>query len=428
MSAKTIWVATWNTEGQQISDEAMDAFMVREIQKMDDRRRPDMIVVGLQEGRRTGTRFMGSRSKRGKWVSKMLSEENRLGNDKQTDVKSKRRQVLLGRGERLLRENPYIEIGSTHFWGLTKKDQIGDRVAQQIGAVIRKNDLEHLTNVHTFQYQKGGVRNITYFSGEKGYVGIIVTFYDRILVFVSTHLASDDKKSRDLGEEIYLRNIDKKREKTVEKILQDVTKTVGKKCGNRLPDAVFILGDFNYRIRSRGATTDQVIESLWTPAGQNDLYQQDTMHIESEYNQKKGLYYLLKNKGFEIPVHNEDCWPTYKFNYENKKPLQKLYREYIAGGRHDYDRFRVLAHDTYFKSGSKNRPFAAKNRPGLGDFGWLDRVVYNVKRKKINTTSGILHLAKDRYQPRPPELEGRIMAAAGDHCPVILKIKLEGFA
>ena len=348
-NSKSILCVTWNLELQCPDDQTLKESFVAYV-KETKKPPPSLIVIGLQEAASYKARgegiFIGNR---------LVASDQLLGSD-------------------------YQLIATGRFKGITKFGQglWAEHAQQVIQVLARKNEK---AAAYTGEHPKG-------WESEKGFCFARVTLAGRDLGFVSTHLDSgtDPAKKQREGAEIL-------------KFLKEQAQ------GGKTFDALFIMGDLNFRVAKGGYTDDpqQWCGKIAEPLVRDNLKCWDSFTPD-----------VFKNLPFKWPDFAPGSLPTYKRKKDAKY----------------YQIIRSLKND--LNNESLKTLFEVKSdRPGVWDFGWLDRIGYAVMAPgQYNPVQGCgRSLLKSRLKITNPgvNLHNWHYVPFGDHSPVHCEFVLSGF-
>ena len=391
---------TWNQELASIHKKDIQPLMelIRD-------ERPDLIVIGLQEARPTSMFHKPSKSFAfvGEKIAANLVRDYRLNN--------------------------YRFLGRQSFRGVTKGMQVAksldptrSQLARQVIEVIASN--QNITLSRTKYYQ-------TKFLTEKGFVFAEVQFNNKRLAFISTHLDSgtDVKKRRKMAYKI--------REK-----LHD--------WNNNDPryNALFLMGDMNYRLRRPAewfgnvseAESQLIIEKLYARAERQQLMRKDSFIANPDNPVSVGA--LRFDRGPAeldslnmnwIPFH-PDALPTYK---RSTKTDHKGYAAWRRLRGPDSWNNGSIPHGMIYRDGRYDRDVALTvylkdrklkvKRAGFYDFGWLDRIGFRTTRvfgDRLIANPNPVRLLRANEQPT---LQSMMHVTGGDHVPVYTILNFQGF-
>jgi len=332
-----IWLLTWNCElmapsEQQLHDLFVDYYNHHEAMTSELEDLPELIVIGLQEASKSN----------GKFVAERLA-------DKQDPQKSKLKN--------------YRFLDHLDYSGRTK-----GKCYQDLGVLVRSDVYDKAKNISKN-------KKSTKWIGCKG--GLILTIKfdgDVNLAFISAHLDAGTKQ-----------------ESNIQKIIRQI-KELAKKGKF---DAVFMMGDLNYRLAPKSGgilmkqTTNQDLANMI-------LTQQDQLLQQDLLASKCSLVKQGNNPHFVFPKPDLPFFPTYKINYEEggyytKSPEQRGRLTKTPSYKFfNNDQSVNLALQTYcweevkVKVGKKkvrlpkyqksDDPVAYNEKRKAFDVGWLDRI------------------------------------------------------
>jgi len=347
MANKSVLCVTWNLELQCPDNQALKDSFVDYVKD----KKPAVIAIGLQEAAAyssIGEVFVGSK----------LASPELLGKD-------------------------YELISTAHFKGITKGAQVFGMKAQQVLQILARKAEKAKAAGHTKQKAT---------ASEKGFCFTTVTLAGKNLGFVSTHLSADTDVEKK-----------KKEGETILKYLKEQAK-------QGTFDALFMMGDLNFRIRQGNNAGDEelVRANLCIPNGRAALMANDSFDPA-----------CFANLPFIWPPFEPSSLPTYK------RKKEKAVYPAIRALKGKLDGLCNSLRDIYPVT-------AKKDRAGYWDFGWLDRIGYAVLApKQHNVASG---LAKGFFNSQLKidnadglQLKSWYFVPFGDHAPVYADFNLSGF-
>lgn len=291
--------------------------------------KPDLIVVGLQEAGKAG----------GKFVAERLA-------DKQDPQKSKLKN--------------YRFLDHLAYAGRTK-----GKCYQDLGVLVRSEVYDKAKDV-------GKNKKSTRWIGCKG--GLIFTMKfdgDINLAFASAHLDAGGKQESDIGK------------------INSQIKELAKKNGF---DAVFIMGDLNYRLGeigegslSRSSTNEKLAIMILNPDVRRQLL------LKQDLLKNKCSLVTKQNPHFNFPAPDNLFFPTYKVNYKggNKYKMAPEQRGRLTNNP-SYEFFSSpdsidKAIRTYcWKEDKVPQGFLKKKKKVVVTMRRDEKVIYNKKRKAFD--------------------------------------------
>jgi endonuclease/exonuclease/phosphatase family metal-dependent hydrolase len=385
--AINIWLASWNCENQAPSDTMLNNFMVTDVNAALPNP-PDLIVVGLQEADITSTFNR-------EFVSDRLAKTKRLGNN-------------------------YQQIGSAYTVGFTK----GKKNYLQIGVLCR-NQLA-ITNKQTGTYKDG--------TEGKGGVFVKFDYTDNNnnvvrLGFINAHLDSKNAAKRESQIKGLLREITgSDNNDTVTQIEQALTNQF---------DAVFFMGDLNYRLKTfqdlqnnpvfsnspinntiqidpnfpglknlgENTKVDTLVNWIFNPNLRGSLANLDSLYASSLVG---GNNPNTDGYGFTFPPAG-NLLPTYKRFYKDRTAANPC--SLLAAGNSTAQNIRGC----YFNGLQATDPVPYNQKRQAFELGWLDRIGYKAKvgvPVQSLTPGQVL------------QLESKDGIVLSDHTPVLLKVQV----
>jgi endonuclease/exonuclease/phosphatase family metal-dependent hydrolase len=352
---RKIWLATWNCENQFPPDDMIRGFIPAEMQRGGMLAWPDVIAIGVQEGEPSHAQkraAFGFQSSRPQWLSEHVA-------------------AML---------NQYESIGSHHLAGSTK----GPVNFQQLGILVRRgvtvSDLR-------FDDYRGSL------SGKGGIVCSLSVDRRRIGI-ISAHLdaSTADRRRENLNGLVC----------KVAK-LQPGARGVTDLSTARVTlrshfDAVFLMGDLNYRLKPPGTvlSPNALSELIASPDGLEQLWSLDTLNASLRSD---SAWY-----GFEFPKPSPLFNPTYKREYRTRGPNNPS----LVFARNRTAANARAAYFAHVDPAAFGRPLDIAKR-GEYDLGWLDRVGW--------VSGHGAHVSCEQFVDFP-EL------VLSDHTPVLMKIDL----
>ena len=255
----------------------------------------------------------------------------------------------------------------------------GGRNCQVIGVLVnrdRKSDVKLFAKTRgTRVFGKGGVIMVVQIRGMN-------------IAFVSAHLDSYHKREADTTRVI------------------NCFSSLVKKQKDLVLDAVFMMGDLNFRLEPKESSILSPVSSRFDIATLLfDQVWQNKLHEFDEINRSS----LVTGTG------------GYKFEFPQPKfpPTYKLHAEHQTEGWLTNSMKIIL---TYFGKGSRELPPRIKEKRTAYDFGWLDRIGWATEWRNQKNSS----LAQDAKVEIDLAQEKRFIARHGlvmsDHAAVIMKV------
>ena len=375
MITKNIWMATWNCENQAPDTNTLDNHFIMSEPGWGTAASPDIIVVALQEAVRQPANT-------GDYVSTRLAK-----------VKATR---LGHAGTNAGNPNlDYQEVERQNKYGMTK----GTINAIQMGALVRADTAANVTQHAHMDYTQGA-------EGKGGVcIHLEITQGPDVLRlgFIGAHLDSSNAANAD---------------NQILRLLLAITGigatgVVNTDRGNAAIalnaqyDAVFFMGDLNYRLAPNAAvpqatTAAQMANKINNPIQRAGLWALDTLPNSP----------LVQVFGFNFPQPAPLFMPSYKLDYETAAANNPCLRMYQPGTMVQVE---TAISDCYFGGNDANVYNA--NRQAF-DVGWLDRI-------------GWLRNAVTMPDPLPGPAGGSPVTVAqyrsytdfilSDHAPVLMK-------
>jgi hypothetical protein len=391
---------TWNQELADIHKKDIQPLMelIRD-------ERPDLIIIGLQEAKPTGMFHKPSKSFAfvGEKIAANLVRDYHLNN--------------------------YRFLGRQSFRGVTKLTQVvksvdptRSQLARQVIEVIASNP--NITLSRTKYYQ-------TKFLREKGFVFAEVQFNNRRLAFICTHLDSGT-------------NVEKRRRMAykIREKLHD--------WNNNDPhyNALFVMGDMNYRVRRPAewfgnvseAESQLIIEKLYTRAERQQLMREDSFIANPDNPVSVGALRFdrgpaeLDSLNMNWIPFDRDALPTYKRSTKTDHKGYAAWRRLRGPDRWNNG---SIPHGMIYRDGRYDRDVALTvylkdkklkvKRAGFYDFGWLDRIGMRTSRvfgDRLIINGNPVSLLRPNEQPT---LKSMMQVTGGDHVPVYTILNFKGF-
>ncbi len=384
---------TWNLELDLPNHAALEECFVNTITRMPRSRRPDVIVIGLQET------MSYTRTGDGTFIGHKLADEKLLG------------------GMDFL-DDPYKLILTESFKGMTKKLQLFTRKAQQVVQVLVRKSWRDKLQVTPISKSRS-------WHSEKGFVGVDMAVLGKHLCFVSTHLDSGSERKRAAD-------------------CEKISKELYEHAKHSKFHAMFMMGDLNFRLppfkrghdrdgyarlevldvakyKPRPADHELLYEYMLNRKGRKQLMEIDTFHAS----------HVFDDMPFVWPAFPLDSLPTYKRKHKDKhyKLIPKLKDAFEEGWlRKDVQDELLLK-----LYGGKGK-FKWNKKRNCWDLGWLDRIGYAVRADgQYNEKLGLLKLddmLRKGVTVHEPQGGLRLEVLAhvpyGDHAPVACFFTLAG--
>ncbi len=393
MANVSIMCITWN---QELAD--MDKDSIDPLFKVIQKKKPDLIVIGLQEAVKSATKSKKELIPHLHFVGKKLAN---MSEDATTE---------------------YSHIGELSFGGVTKGIQvvtaIGGNYAQQSIEVLKKS-----TAVNISLGEINSYKHSTF--SEKGFLFATVNVGQKRLGFCTCHLAADD---------------DTKRTKMANQVLKSIEEwTKSKKINvSKKLHGFWFMGDLNFRLK-RPSKYTKAITNKKVPVDESSEVVQELINRGTRLSLRAEDSFLGNTTGVTkgtrtfdtgpqslsplklwwVPFH-DDSFPTYKRTKSKKDQGFTAWKNLLAdqnyttnGSIYDNQNMEhLIAISQYL---DENGQLIMK-RDGFYDFGWLDRIGFtlgNADLPKITESSTIkIEDGTMPYLYTPMDVKG------GDHVPV----------
>lgn len=386
--AINIWLASWNCENQAPDNTMLNDFLVNDVNAaINTPNAPDLIIIGLQEADITSTFNR-------EFVSDRLAKAKRLGNN-------------------------YRQISSAYTVGFTK----GKKNYLQIGVLCRNNPNNqiNITNIETGSYKDG--------TEGKGGAFVKFNYTDNnnnnpvSLGFINAHL--DSKNAT-------------KRESQIRKLLIAITglapNATVTQINNALTqnfDAVFFMGDLNYRLKTFHDLEQDLVFQTVKNVGQikngihftalDSLGQNTRVNTMVPWIDKPNLRSELANLDslYTSSLVDPNNQNGYGFTFPDAGHLLPTYKRYYRDKTAN-NPCRLLANNPtaaniqgcYFNGLQASNLVPYNQNRQAFEIGWLDRIGYKA-RAQVQPILGQALL-----------LESKNNIVLSDHTPVFLKVRV----
>jgi len=370
-----IWLLTWNCELMAPSNGQLYDLIVEHYENYreihGDKDIPELIVVGLQEAGKANGQFIAER----------------------------------------LQEPTLVDYGFLR--NIARGGYTKGICYQDLGVLVRSDVSDKAT--YLWQWKKKKLKACR--TGGKG--GLILPIKMKIddqigdftLGFISAHLDAGGKQKNDID--------------MIIKKMENVAAKTGEF------DAVFMMGDLNYRIApakggilTKKTKNKELCKWLLDPAQRKKLLEQDLLKI-------KCPLVIGEDPKFEFSKPDPVFFPSYKINYRDGKKYKKNYKK--RGRLTNNPSYRFFtgpqtikgAMSTYcWKEGKKDPikeddPVIYNLKRGAFDIGWLDRIGWATK-----WTGVLSERAEGKVKVNMIEFIGRHDAVLSDHAAVLMKVEV----